>query len=578
MLEKINKIKNWQAAIIIAVVGLSVYATGLTTPFQGDDILQIVNNKPVHSITNIKLFFEGGTFYNGQGITPLSGDYFRPLMTTAFSIIYSIFGAHSFYFHIFQLLLCIGSAIVLYLFFRFSFKPALALFLSLVFLVHPLDSQVAFAIPSMQDALFFFFGILSIYLLIRFKSIKSLLFVNICLFLSLLAKESGMLFVAMALLYLFWWNRERLYWFMASIVVPVVLWFYLRFHAVGLYAHPNNAPIDRLDLAGRLMTAPSIMSFYLAKFIFPSKLASGYYWVYPSFSFSHVLLPLLIDLMAIALITYLAILIHSKASKAMFYTYIFFAIWFVLGLLLILQIIPLDMTTCETWFYFSMAGLLGLIGVLLTVFPLRIHPNWLAIIVVMLVGVLGLRTATRGLDWRNQYVLAKSDIAASKEDYSAYVTLGDSLISQGKYSEAEPYIEESLQIFPHYNNYLDLGVILTYQNNYPGAITAYNDALKYSSYSSIYDNLGAITLVYGNYSSNKQFLIYALNKFPEDPNLWTSLALLEDQYGDNSDAKVAISNAAKYGQIPQIIYVSIMNDEPFKLNLTDFGDKSFIIK
>jgi hypothetical protein len=155
MINKINKLSNWQAAFIIAVLGLAVFWTGLTNPFQGDDLGQIVNSIPAHSINNVKLFFEGSTFYNGQGLAPLSGTYYRPLMVTFYALIYSVFGNHPFFFHLFQLLLAIGSTIILYLFFKFSFKPVLALFLSLIFLIHPIDSQVVFSIPNLQDALFF---------------------------------------------------------------------------------------------------------------------------------------------------------------------------------------------------------------------------------------------------------------------------------------------------------------------------------------------------------------------------------------------------------------------------------------
>ena len=203
MLAKINKLKNWQVAIIILILGFAVYATGLTTPFQsGDDFNQIVNNIPVHSITNIRLFFTSSTFYNSQATAPLTGIYYRPLMTTVFSIIYTLFGSHAFAFHLVQLLLCIGSAFILYLFFRYSFKPLLALLLSLIFLVHPLSSQAVFSISSMQDILFFFFGILALWLLLRFDSIKSLLLVAVCLLLSLLSKETGVVFIVIALLYL----------------------------------------------------------------------------------------------------------------------------------------------------------------------------------------------------------------------------------------------------------------------------------------------------------------------------------------------------------------------------------------
>jgi 4-amino-4-deoxy-L-arabinose transferase-like glycosyltransferase len=207
LVARINKLKDWQASLCIVLIGFAIYFTGLASPFQGDDEAQIVYNPTVHSLSNIRSFFEGGTFYNGSVHTKLIGAYYRPLMSTVFSVLYTLFGQHSFYFHFFQLVLCLASTILLYLFLRYSFKPLLALVLSLIFLIHPLDSQVVYAIPNMQDALFFFFGILAVWLLVRFSSVKSLFFVALCLFLSLLSKESGVLFIAVSLLYLYWWNR-----------------------------------------------------------------------------------------------------------------------------------------------------------------------------------------------------------------------------------------------------------------------------------------------------------------------------------------------------------------------------------
>jgi len=259
ILKKLNKLKPWQASLIIFILGFAAYFDGLRNQFIGDDNGQIVNNPVVHSITNIRLFFDGGTFYIGKGIAPLYGVYFRPLMTTVFSIIYTLFGAHSFYFHLAQMLLCIGSAIILYLLFKVFFKPALALFLALIFLLHPVNSEVVFALSSMQDALFFFFGILGLYLLVHLKSTRSLLLVALCMLLSLFAKETGLLFIVMSILYLAWWDRKRLKYFAGSIVLPIALWLVLKIHAIGLLGtNPHNAPIDNLSLGGRLMTDPSI--------------------------------------------------------------------------------------------------------------------------------------------------------------------------------------------------------------------------------------------------------------------------------------------------------------------------------
>ncbi len=174
-----------KASLIIAITGFVVALTGLQSPFRGDDILQIVSATPVHSITNIGQFFQNSSFYNGNG-AGFGGIYYRPIMTTLFSIIYTFFGPSQLYFHLLQASMYIASAILLYLIFRYSFKPALSLVLSLIFLVHPLNSQVIFAIPSLDDVSFVFFGVLALWLLLRFYSVRSMWLVALSLFLSLL--------------------------------------------------------------------------------------------------------------------------------------------------------------------------------------------------------------------------------------------------------------------------------------------------------------------------------------------------------------------------------------------------------
>ena len=568
LLNKINRLSNWQIALVIAVVGLAVFSSGLTNTFQGDDQSQIVENVPVHSISHIKLFFEGGTFYNGQGTTPLSGIYYRPLMTTVFSLLYTLFGPHPFYFHLLQTLLFIASAYIFYLLLRFSFTPLLSVTLALVFLVHPLNSQVVFAIPSMQDALFFFFGILAIYLLIKYRSVKSLIAVAACLFLSLLSKESGFLFLVMALLYLFWFDRKRLKPFLSIIALPLILYFSLKIHAVGLNGHPQNAPIGKLNLAGRLLTAPSIFIFFFTKLVLPIKLASGYYWTYSSFSLRHVLLPLVTGLTIFALFTYLGFIIRKRVDEPVLYTYWFFVIWAFLGLLLHLQIFPLDMTVAETWFYFAMAGFLGAIGVMIKAFEEQINLKVLFFAMMCIIVIFGVRTAVRGHDWSNQLLLAQKDITASKENYHAYDQVGGYLIQKYKFNDAEVYERSSIDIFPTFQNYSNLGETLTGQGKYAEAKKAYTTSLGFGHYSKASENLAILTLVYGSPQENRQFFLRALNNFPHDPVLWTYLALFQAQHGDSNGAKLAISNATKYGNVSDEIYNRIMNDQPFQYNLT----------
>jgi hypothetical protein len=561
------------------VLGFAVFFAGLNNPFQGDDFQQIVYNPTVHTVSNVNVLFEGGTFYNGQGANKsLTGLYYRPLMSVTYSMIYAIFGPHQFYFHLTQLLLCIGSAILLFLFFRYSFAALLSLVLALVFLVHPVNSQVVFAIPSMQDALFFFFGILAMWLLLRFHSVKSLALVTLCLFLSLLSKEAGLLFVIVSLLYLVWFDRRRLWPLLGFLVLPLGTWLFLKAHAVGLVGtNPHLGPVDSLNAMSRIMNYPSILLFFATKFIFPWKLATGYYWAYRSFSFDHVLLPILIDLMIIGAFIWSTLLIRQKASKEQYFTYLFFASWAGFGLLAYSQIVPLDMTVCETWFYFSMAGLLGMLGVILVTFQAKINPVLFVFLALLIVGTLGVRTAIRGTDYRSEHALALHDIAASNEDYTAYNLIAADYISQDNFNEAKLYAARSVSIFPTWTNYDNLGLALTGLGQYNAAASAYINSLQRNALSSAYENTATLALVYGTPAGGKHLLFVLIQKFPKDSTLWLYLALFYGEHNDNADAKFAIQQAASYGQVPQDIYNGIMSNKTFPVALNGLG-KSIIVQ
>jgi hypothetical protein len=460
LLAKINELKSWQVFLIIAFVGLVVFATGLPGQFQGDDSVQIVNNPIAHSISNIGEFFKSSTDYNEHTHALSSTGYYRPLMTTVFSLIYTVFGAESTAFHIVQLIIYISSAFLLYLIFRYYFRTTLALFLALVFLVHPINSQVVYSIPCMQDALYFFFGILAMWILMSYDSLKSIILVALCLFLSELSKEAGFFFVVMALIYILWFIKGWLGKIVATgiIIFPSLIYLIIRLNTVSFGPQNIIAPIDLLKLTSRLMTAPSIVQFYLTKLIFPWKLATFYYWTYSTFSLRNVLLPILIDAIVVGGFIYVGKLVRKKAPKGLSDMYIFFGLWTVIGIIPYLQFAPLDMTACEAWFYFAMAGLLGMIGVILKTYPLHISPTKLLTISIILISLLGVRSTIRGLDYANQLTLSSVDVSNSKQDYFAYGQLAEYYVkSSPGYSNY--YAEQSVRFFPNVPAYNLLGVI-----------------------------------------------------------------------------------------------------------------------
>lgn len=560
------------AAIVIVVVGFIIYSAGLMNPFQGDDSSQIISNTLVHSMSHVSQLFRGSTFnYNG-GTEELNGTSYRPLMSVAFALIYTLFGPHPLAFHLVQLAFYISSAILFYLVLRFAFGVALSLALALIFLVHPENSQVVYSIPTMQDALFFFFGILAFWLMLRFKSAWSLVLVSLCLFLSLLAKEAGVLFFVAILGYLAAFERRRFWLLAIALAVPAIGYLTLKAGAVGIGVHMDIAPIDQASLGDRLLTMPAIAAFYLGKFIFPWKLATGYYWVYKSFSFEHTALPLLFNLAVVALGLYVGRVIRRRLPTSYFYIYLFSAVWMLVGLVPYLQIVPLDMSACETWFYFSMAGALSLIGVVLVAFQDSVRPQWFYGVVVVLLLTLGIRTTTRAFDYRSQYRLSLSDVQSSPQDYVQYNNLSFYCLNNGLPAEAQKYAQDSINLFPSAFNYADLGAALELEGRYSQAVQALRSGLKYDdNLALIWENLGGVTLVYGTYDNNRQTINEGLDHFPQNSDLWMYGAILEYRHGNITAAQEDIAKSANYGQAPPFIYDSIMNKKQFDLTVTNFA-------
>jgi hypothetical protein len=447
------------------------------------------------------------------------------------------------------------------------FKPGVALVIALIFLVHPVNSQTVFAIPSMQEPLFLLFGLLALLVISRSQTTKSFIGATLLLFLSLLSKETGIVFVLLALLYLGLFHRQKVFAFVKVGIFAALIYILLRAHAVGLLPQAvHAAPISSLSLTGRLLTIPSIVIFYITLFLLPSQLATSYYWTHSSVTLTETILPILVIIAVVIGGVYLGKKIRAK-QKANFLVYIFFASWAVLGLLPYLQIIPLDMTACEAWLVTSVPALLAAISIGLTTQLSKNTIRWVYVIAIPIVIVLGIRTAIRGLDYQSQYTLASKDISVSKDNYLAMNNLAQSLIQSNRLDEAGSFALRSVMLYPAVTNYTNLGVVKQKQGDYIGAKQAYEKALQYGSLGITYENLGIVHLIIGSADDNISYFHTALKVYPQNYRLWTYLALAEAEKGARDEAKVAITKAASYGGVPQQLYVAIVNGQAFDINL-----------
>jgi Tfp pilus assembly protein PilF len=549
---------GWVIAAFFLLIGFAVYSSGFSNPFLGDDYPQIINNPLVHSISHIALFYSAGTIYSGNKSSPLTGVYYRPLMTTLYSLTYSVFGASPLAFHVAQLLLHVGCVFLIYLILRRFMKSWIAFFLALVFLVHPINSQAVFSIPNMQEPLFSIFGLLGLWLLMRSGRMLVVLASAGCLLLSLLAKETGILYVVMAIVYLIMFNHKRLMLFALPTAVICLIYMVLKIHAVGLASNPHLAPIDNLSLLGRLASGPAILGQYFSSLVFPLHIASSYYWTYSYRSFRNFWLPLSLATCVVILLAYFGVFLRSKYEAA-FRSYIFFGVWLVVGLVMHSQIMPLDATASDAWLYFPLVGLLGMVGIGFSVSK-KLQTRPIVVIVICLIVALGLRSYLRGFDWQSQPKLASIDLAISKDNYVAQFIVANSLLDQGNVSLAKVYAARSVDTYIVAANTNILGRIFYRQGDYAQARQVFSLGIQHQNYYELYEDLANLSLVYGRPQQSAKFLAQAVKRYPTDATLWLALAVARYRTGDLSGARSAVATARTYGNSVLIsnVYTKIM--------------------
>lgn len=544
---------------LFIIIGFLVYFNGLFNNFVWDDEEQVVNNVLVHSISNIPYFFSGSTFNTG-GSRSLGGLYYKPMMSVSFAFIYTLFGQNAFFFHLLQLVLHIANSIFVFLIFNYLFKKfkngeLISFFLAIIFLVHPINTETVIYIASLQDVLYFFFGIFALWRVIT-KSISfyNLLIISFLLLLSLLSKETGFVFIPIILSYLFLFKREKIINYIISIGIVLFIYSFLRFKIAEIYFNKHDlSPITRMPIFERILNIPEIIIFYLKTFLYPINLSISQHWVIKSMNFSEFYLPLLLSIIFLSLFIIFAFKLKSKGNE-IFKIYIFFFLWFIFGLGLHLQIFPLDMTVAERWFYLPEIGLLGMIGIICILWIKKMK-TILLISVIVLIFCLSIRTIIRNTNWKDGLTLYSNDIKITHGSFDLENNLGVELYRAGKFNEAKIHFENSTKIAPFWwTNWNNLGVMVE-KEDYRKALSYYQKAINNGSYYLAYENIAKVLLIQKKFAETKEFTESSLKTLPNNSNLWESLAFAEYNLGNKEQALKAAENAFILSPTQQTYYL-----------------------
>ena len=207
-----------------------LYSPILFAGFAGDDVYQLVRQSFFHDAKNIFAIF-GEVIVSPTGHDSLTGFFYRPFTFAFYTLIYSVFNGNPLPFHIIQLFLYACAVYLLFIFFKSFFSKKIALILSLIFLIHPANDELAAYIAAVSDTFCLIFGISALILIGRIKKQSLIQTVIICflLLMSLLSKETGAIFVILAVIYAGY--KKELKHFLIPLIVTTVVYVPLRIHA-----------------------------------------------------------------------------------------------------------------------------------------------------------------------------------------------------------------------------------------------------------------------------------------------------------------------------------------------------------
>jgi tetratricopeptide (TPR) repeat protein len=550
-----------KASLYIIIIGLLVFGNMLFNGFVWDDKTFIILNPDVYTL-NIPYLF-GQNLFNDTV-------YYRPIPATYFATLYSLFTTNPFPYHVLQLMLHILNTILLFKFLSSFFKKSTSFVLSVIFLVHPMQVESVSYIAQTVSPLFFFFGILAMMGLKKINTFRLTKFSGLLL-LAMLTKETGIVFIFICNLYIFLYKKSKLLLIAATSLFAVGIYLLIRFFIGHVYFAKSMliAPIANIPLQERLLNIPSVIFYYFKTFFFPLNLGINQHWIITNPTLSNFYLPLFYDLLIALLIFFIGLLCFKK-SKVMFKTYIFFIAWLLLGLAFHSQIAPLDMTVADRWFYFTIVGLLGILGVVFELLPKNklIYRQILLVLAIIFICAISIRTMIRNTDWQNAIKLYTHDIAID-DNFDIENSLGWEYIQSQQYNLAEYHIKRSIDFWPEWDkNWYNLGVAYHYSEKTDLAKNAYQTALKHNpDYVQVQENLGYLLTYYYNPNDAKVFLTKALKKHPQRPKLWYFRALANYKLGKIDDAKADIAKAYNlnpYDPTIANIYTQMMNNVPIE--------------
>ncbi len=514
--RSLSKLKIY-LGIIIAVFAFILYAQSISHEYTLDDHNVIDKNFVTKTgLEGIPTILKTDYWY-GSGKDELRGPIYRPTSLIVFALIWELSPDNPHAYHFINVLLYAFTCLFLFLLLCRLFKTQnllLPFICALFYTAHPIHTEVVNNIKSLDEILCFLFGLISIWLLLKYAATKSksaFLLGGVSFFLALLSKETAISFLLIIPLIIFFYADN----FRKSIIPTLLLlisltgiWLILRMNIfedlhrniVTQTSELNNTLYAAPNVISRYATAFYILLRYIGLLIIPHPLTSDY-------NFAQIKIQNLGDPGALAgIIIYMGLGIYSILNFRKKSIPVFGILVFLLPLAPVSNIFFLGGSSmAERFLYIPSLGfciLLAYVLIKLTnaesiVIKFKSLPQFFGLnkkVFFIVLGICALyvfKTTSRNKDWKDTLTVFSKDIQVSKNSATANHLLGNSLLLRvaassniknrsDTFNLAKNYLKKALDIAPgFFNASSNLGYIYLVENKADSAYLYLQKGLKY---------------------------------------------------------------------------------------------------
>lgn len=509
--------------------------------------------------------------FNGTNI----GDY-RPVVLINFAIEKSLFGNSPRAGHFFNVLIF---ALLCLLLFRFllrllsNYSIVFPVFITLLFALHPLHTEVVANIKSRDEILCMLFGILSLDFIYRYslyKTTRLLIYSSVCFFFCLLSKENGFSFLGLIPLVLYFFTsaslRQIFIWTIPFIVITCLV-LVLRYSILdsNSFTQPfeiwQNSLMAAKSFSEQLATNFTMLLHALLLFIFPITLSWDYSFnQFPIVGWNNIsaILSLIIHigLIAVAIIGFRKKYIYSFAILFYFISY------FITSNLLI----KIGTTFAERFLFTpSLAFCIAVPFLLFRLFKLNTRNASLknsrnAVVVMSLVFLLfSVRTIARNVDWKDNTTLHESGLKTAPNsawvhyiyamDFSEKVNKSNDAGQKKEYAGiAISEFQKSIEINPDFLiSYYEMGTVYKSIGDFDNAAKLFKKSLQMKPDFAVaqYD-FGSILFQRKDYATAVDYFIKATQNNPKLGNAFLAAGACYRNLYDYKNAIVYFEKALEF--------------------------------